>query len=151
MDAIRRFVAPLVLAAVLSGACTGNDGGNPDAGDDTTPPSTPASESPSPVIPSGSGEYVYENMGLVATLDLDDGTGTLEIENGTGRELPEPDFYILDARDGHRVEGTVTSPTPIGNGETATFDVSFEGIEVRNIGLVILLLGPDNFGAFVPQ
>jgi hypothetical protein len=150
MTAIRRFGTPLVAALLLLGACTGNDN-DPNRDGGTTPPATPPSESPSSVIPTGSGEFVYENMGLVARLDLDDGTGTLEIENGTGRELPEPDFYILDARDGHRVEGTVQSPAAISDGETATFDVTFEGIQVHNIGLVILLLGADNYGAFVPQ
>jgi hypothetical protein len=49
------------------------------------------------------------------------------------------------------VEGTVQSPAAISDGETATFDVTFEGIQVHNIGLVILLLGADNYGAFVPQ
>lgn len=151
MDAIRRFAAPVIALVLLLGACTDNDDGDRNGSPRTTPPSSPPSESPSAVIPTGSGEFLYENMGLVARLDLDDGTGTLEVENGTGRELPEPDFYILDARDGHRVEGTVESPAPISDGESATFDVTFEGIEVRNIGLVVLLLGPDNYGAFVPQ
>jgi hypothetical protein len=154
MDPIRRFAAPLVVVAVLSGAsgaCTPNDEGNASENGGTTPPPTAASGSPTAVLPTGSGVYVYENLGLVATLDLGDGTGTLEIENGTGHDLPEPDFYILDARDGHRVEGTVEAPADIPDGESATFDVRFEGIEVRNIGLVILLLGPDNYGAFVPQ
>jgi hypothetical protein len=151
MDAIRRFAVPAAVAVLLSGACTPNEGGSSDGSGTTTPPATSSSQSPTPVVPTSSGEYVYENMDLIATLDLDAGTGTLEIENGTGRELPEPGFYILDARDGHRVEGTVESPAPIADGDTSTFDVTFEGIEVRNIGLVVLLLGPDNYGAFVPQ
>lgn len=150
MDAVRRFAVPVTLVVVLLGACTPNEDGNTDGATATTP-ATASSESPTPVIPTGSGEYRYENMGLVATLDLDEGTGTLEIENRTGRDLPEPHFYILDGRDGHRVEGEVEAPAPIPDGETATFDVGFEGIEVHNIGLVVLLLGTDNYGAFVPQ
>jgi hypothetical protein len=38
---------------------------------------------------------------------------------------------------------------PVPAGQTATFDAAFEGVEVRNIGLLILLFGRDNYGAFV--
>ena len=34
-------------------------------------------------------------------------------------------------------------------GETATFDVRLDGITVDDIGLLVLLFGADNYGAFV--
>jgi len=93
--------------------------------------------------------YRYVNAGLTATLDLE--AGTLEIVNETGRDLPEPDFYVLDARDGTQTDGKVDAPTGVPSGETKTFDVSLNGIAVEDIGLAVLLIGPDNYGAFVPQ
>jgi hypothetical protein len=95
--------------------------------------------------------YRYANAGLVATLVLEGQRGTLEIDNGTGRELPDPGFYILDARDGHRIDARVEGAAPVPDGERKDFTVSFTGIEDRNIGLVVLLMGPDNYGAFVEQ
>jgi len=95
--------------------------------------------------------YVYANAGVVATLQLEDGAGTLEVVNRTGTELPRPDFYILDARDATRVEGTVKGAAPIPNGGTRTFGVSFPPMELKNIGLVVLLMGSDNYGAFTPR
>jgi hypothetical protein len=93
--------------------------------------------------------YVYQNAGLTATLDLEAGGGTLEIANETGRELAVPRFYLLDARDGRRVDGVVERATSTPDGTTSSFDVTFSGLEVRNIGLAVLLIGQDNYGAFV--
>ena len=84
-------------------------------------------------------------------MSLDGDSGTLAIENDTGRELPPPGFYILDARTGHRVGGEVKDPTSIPNGETKTFKISFGGLAIKDIGLVILLVGHDNYGAFARQ
>jgi hypothetical protein len=95
--------------------------------------------------------FVYQNAGLVATLHLAGSKGTLEIDNKTGRELPPPAFYLLDARDGHRVDGTVAAPQPTPNDADATFDVTFSGLQAWNIGLAVLVMGSDNFGAFVRQ
>jgi hypothetical protein len=83
------------------------------------------------------------------TIEIDGTQGTMEVDNGTDRELPEPDFYILDARDGHEIEGEVTSPAPVAAGGSETFAVSFEGIEVAEIGAIALLFGADNYGLFV--
>ncbi|MGZ4137804.1 MAG: hypothetical protein ACXVPX_09575, partial [Actinomycetota bacterium] len=58
---------------------------------------------------------------------------------------------LLDARDGHRIDGTVTDPTPTPNDATTTFDVTFSGLQVWNVGLAVLVMGSDNFGAFVRQ
>jgi hypothetical protein len=95
--------------------------------------------------------YLYTNPGLVATMRLDGDSGTLTIENDTGAELPSPGFYILDAGTGDRVVGQVKDPTVIPIGETRTFRVSFSGLGIREIGLVILVIGHDNDGAFARQ
>jgi hypothetical protein len=142
-----RFVVPVVVLAALA-ACTG-DGGD---GATSTPPT---STSPTPVVsvsvPPGEGVYVYQNGGLTATLELGAGTGTLRIANGTGRELAPPSFYLLDARDGRRVPGTVENAGPTPDGASTDFGVTFSGLEVKNIGLAVLLIGSDNYGAFVKQ
>ena len=145
-----RTAAVLLVAVVLAAACSSG-------GSEPGPTGTNGSggESPTPVQtatgPPGTAVYRYANAGLVATIRLDGEAGTLEIENGTGRELPPPDFYILDARDGSRVKGEVRDPTSIPDGQTMTFGVSFSGLEIDDIGLVILMMGRDNYGAFVRQ
>lgn len=156
----RRSAALIFAAAVAFVGCTGGgtDGSAGPTGGTGGTGGTGATGAtgetgPSPAVtftgPPGTGVYEYANAGLKVTLEIDRNEGTLTIENGTGRELPEPDFYILDARDGSRIEGEVLDPAPIPAGQTATYDAAFRGIEVRNIGLVILLLGEDNYGAFV--
>lgn len=147
-------IAALAFALVLTlAACT--DGGDDAEGATAATAGTGATgvTGPTPVEtftgPPGTAVYSYANAGLKATLDVEGDDGVLEVENATGRELPDPGFYILDARDGSRVEGEVSEAGSIPDGETSEFDVSFAGIEVRNIGLVFLLLGEDNYGAFV--
>ena len=144
-----------VMAAMLATSCTkgtdtearassttGNGTGN--ASETVTPEATATG-------PPGTAVYRYTNPGLLATMSLDGDSGTLAIENDTGRELPPPGFYILDARTGHRVGGEVKDPTVIPNGEAKTFRVSFSGLGIKDIGLVILLVGHDNYGAFARQ
>ena len=147
---VARTAAVLLVAVVFAAACSSS--GNEPGPSDTTGTDE---GNPTPVQtatgPPGTAVYRYVNAGLVATMRLDGEAGTLEIENRTGRELPPPDFYILDARDGSRVKGEVADTTSIPDGQTMTFDVSFSGLEIDDIGLVILLMGRDNYGAFVRQ
>jgi hypothetical protein len=150
MHAIRRLLAPMAVLGVLAAGCTGSA----DAGDGGSERPSAAVSEPSVASTSvapGTGVYVYQNAGLTATLELAAGAGTLEIDNKTGRELAPPSFYLLDARDGRRVDGVVDATAATPNETTATFDVAFSGLEVRNIGLAVLLIGQDNYGAFVRQ
>ena len=150
MKTTGRLVAlALVLALALAG-CTGDDGGK-DGGDATGPSGGTGGTGPTGTIsvPPGSSVYRYANAGLVVILDLDD--ATLEVQNQTGRELAKPDFYVLDARDGTEVDGKVEDATDVPAGETVTFAVALGGIDTDNIGLVVLLMGKDNYGAFVQQ
>jgi hypothetical protein len=144
----RRRALALVLLVLTLSACTsdGKDGGR------TTGPSGQTGVSgPTGTIsvPPGSNVYRYVNAGLVAILDLD--SDTLEIQNRTGRELARPAFYVLDARDGTEVDGRVESSAVVPDGQTETFDVTLSGIEPKNIGIAVLLMGKDNYGAFVRQ
>jgi hypothetical protein len=150
---IRRSIAFAFCIALLPSACTGDDGGSNRNGatGEPTGGTGVTNDGPTPVE-SGSataGTYEYVNAGLHVTITIDGNEGRMEVENGTDRELPRPDFYILNARDGTEISGDVADPAPIPAGETVTFDVAFEGVEVRDIGLLILLFGSDNYGASV--
>lgn len=148
MGTIRGFAALLVLVAVLAAGCT-SDGD--DGGPSSKPP--PATDSPTEAPPTAvKGEYSYSNAGLNASVRFEpSGGATLEIDNGTGRTLPKPGLYVENASTGKEIDGKVVSSAAIPDGKTSTFDVTFPP-EVRpdTIGLLILLLGTDNYGAFVP-
>ncbi len=146
-----RSVALAVICLLLLSGCTGDDD---DAGTTTgTGPTAVTGDDggPTPVTggPGDRGTYEYENAGLRVVMQIEGMEGTLEVDNGTGRTLAKPDFYILGALDRTRVEGDVAAPAAIPTGETATFDVAFEGIRVRDIGAIALLFGGDNYGLFV--
>jgi hypothetical protein len=142
----------IVVAGTVAASCTSTDEEPRASG---TTGSGSGSETVTPEAtgtgPPGTAVYRYANPGLLATMSLDGDSGTLAIENDTGRELPPPGFYILDARTGDRVGGEVKDPTSIPNGETKTFKISFGGLAIKDIGLVILLVGHDNYGAFARQ
>jgi hypothetical protein len=148
----RSFAFALGITLLLSGCTGGDDGSNGNGATGRPTGGTGVTNAGPTPVESGSataGTYEYVNAGLHVTITIEGNDGTMEVENGTDRELPRPDFYILDARDGTEVPGDVSDPAPISAGETVTFDVAFEGVEVRNIGLLILLFGRDNYGASV--
>jgi len=141
-------VVVLLLLAIALGACTGDDG-------DATAPSgpSPTSDVPTPAQTftgaPGTAVYEYANEGLVVTLELDGSEGSLEVDNGSTNDLDPPDVYVEDAVDGHEVDGEVVNSAPVAAGERATFDVTLDGVTVDDIGLLVLLFGADNYGAFV--
>ena len=47
------------------------------------------------------------------------------------------------------VDGTVLDAAPVAAGDTASFDVRLDDLTVDDIGLLVLLFGADNYGAFV--
>jgi hypothetical protein len=142
-----RLVALLCLAIAL-GACTRGDGGSTGA-----PGASTISEVPTPAQTftgaPGTATYEYANEGLVVTVGLDGSDGTLEVENDSEHDLGPPGLYVEDAVDGHEIDGEVADSAPVAAGETATFDVRLDGITVDDIGLLVLLFGADNYGAFV--
>jgi len=146
MKATGRVVALLLLAIALA-ACTGDDG-------DTAPSGpSPTSDVPTPAQTftgaPGTAVYEYANEGLLVTLELDGSDGTLEVDNGSANDLDAPGVYVKDAVDGHEIDGEVIAGTPVAAGERATFDVTLDGITVDDIGLLVLLFGADDYGAFV--
>ncbi len=146
----RALVASLIVGTLVAGACTKN-GSEPKA----TGTGGSGGGSPTPVQtatgPPGTAVYRYANVGLVATMSLNGDSGTLSIQNGTGRDLPAPGFYLLEARDGKRMNGEVKGAAPVPTGATESFHVSIPKLNIDDIGLVILLMGHDNYGAFARQ
>ena len=142
-----RLVAPLCLAIAL-GACTGGDGGSSAA----TGPST-SREVPTPAQTftgaPGTATFEYANEGLLVMVDLDASDGTLDVENDSEHDLGPPGLYVEDAVDGHEIDGVVVDSAPVAAGESATFHVRLDDITVDDIGLLVLLFGSDNYGAFV--
>jgi len=141
-------VVVLLLLAIALGACTGDDG-------DATAPSGPSSTSDVPTPAQtftgapGTAVYEYANEGLLVTLELDGSEGTLQVDNGSANDLDAPGVYVKDAVDGHEIDGEVVNSAPVAAGERATFDVTLDGITVDDIGLLVLLFGADDYGAFV--
>ena len=97
----------------------------------------------------GTAVYEYANEGLLVTLELDGSEGTLEVDNGSANDLDAPGVYVKDAVDGHEIDGEVLASAPVAAGERATFDVTLDGVTVDDIGLLVLLFGADDYGAFV--
>jgi hypothetical protein len=141
-----------LCVAIALGACTGGDGVGDGGATGSTGPST-TSEAPTPAqsftgVP-GTATYEYANEGLLVTVDLDGSDGTLEVENDSEHDLDPPGLYVEDAVDGHEIDGEVVDSAPVAAGESATFDVTLDDITVDDIGLLVLLFGADNYGAFV--
>jgi hypothetical protein len=142
-----RLVALLCLAIALGG-CTGGDGGSTGSTGRTTTTVVPTPAQTFTGAP-GTATYEYANEGLLVTVHLDGSDGTLEVENDSEHDLGPPGLYVEDAVDGHEIDGEVVNSAAVAAGETATFDVRLDGITVDDIGLLVLLFGDDNYGAFV--
>ena len=96
------------------------------------------------------GEFQYQNAGLDVTLELKTNIGTMVVKNGTGHDLAKPDMYVFLAT-GKRVDGKVTNAAAVPDGASQTFKVEFPPeVTDKTVGLVILLFGSDNYGAFAP-
>ena len=75
----------------------------------------------------------------------------MEVDNGSGYELGKPDLYVLDGVTTKTFDGKVIDAKPIADGATGDFQVSFPTeVTPKSLGLVILLFGSDNYGAFAP-
>lgn len=149
MSSLRRFVAPAILLVVLGAACTGD-------GSDVTPTdsgSQSASGQPTDVAPPSftPGQFKYQNAGLQVDLHLESNTGTMDVDNGSGYALGKPDLYVLDGLTGKHIDGKVLDAQPVADGAQASFQVQFPSeVTPKSLGLVILLFGSDNYGAFAP-
>jgi hypothetical protein len=152
-----RSLAFALAAAMLFAACTGDDG-TPGAsgatkGGGTAGTGATGETAVAPVGVTGASAtratYEYRNAGLDVTMRIDGERGTLEVDNGTDHEVGRPGFYILDARTGAQTDGRVEGGAALPAGGSGTYDVALDGVAIRDIGLLVLLLGRDNYGAFV--
>ena len=148
MQSTGRFVALALASALLLGACTG---GGPSGGTGATSTTGSQDTGPTPAqsFTPGAGTFTYENAGLKVTVDIQGETGTMTVDNGTDHDLEKPGLYVLDAADGHQIDVEVQQGAPIAAGDSATFDVALGQVDVDAIGLLVLLFGKDNYGAFV--
>jgi hypothetical protein len=138
MRTLRAITTALWLALLLSGgaACTSSNG--------------EASVSPSPTLEVAPGAFVYRTKGIEATFELRGDAGTLSVFNGTGFSFDDPGVYLLDARDGSRIDAQVTDPAPVPDGQTGEFEVTIPGAPgAKHVGLIVLLAGDADLGAFV--
>jgi len=146
MRTLRRFVAPVGLLLLLAG-CTGDGSSAVSTGTPTS--SQTATETAPPSFTPG--EFRYQNAGLDVNLNLQGNTGTMDVDNQSGYALGKPDVYVLDGLTGKHIDGKVVDAQPIDEGATASFQVQFPPeVTPKSLGLVILLFGSDNYGAFAP-
>jgi hypothetical protein len=147
MKPTRVLLPAFLVFAIVLAAC--DSGGEPS----NTPSKTTSAVVPTPAETftgaPGTATYEYANEGLVVTLTLDGSDGTLDVENDSDNDLEAPGLYVLDAVDGHEVDGTVLDAAPVAAGDTASFNVRLDDLTVDDIGLLVLLFGADNYGAFV--
>ena len=139
-----RLAVAFALVVVSLAACTGD--GDPPAAAGESPKT-----SPPPVTSADS--YVFTDAADIEarlTLDGEGEVAALTIENDTGDALPAPGVYVLDARDGSRIDWSVLGARPAPEGESE-WQVERPPVpESRHIGLVVMLFGGEDYGAFVP-
>jgi hypothetical protein len=144
-----RVVLPALLVLALVLAACDSGGGEPS----NTKVATTSEDVPTPAETftgaPGTATYEYANEGLLVTVKLDGSDGTMDVKNNSGNDLGAPGLYVLDAADGHEVDGTVVDAAPVAAGDSASFDVKLDDLTVDDIGLLVLLFGADNYGAFV--
>jgi hypothetical protein len=141
-------VAAALLTLALAAACTSEAAPpGPTSGGEGSPQT-----SPPPVTSADS--YVYTDAAGIegeVRLDASSTAATLTIRNDTGDVLPKPGVYVLDARDGSRSDWRVVAAKPVPDGGSAEFAIERTPVpEAKHIGLVVLLLGGEDYGAFVP-
>ena len=148
MKPTRVLLPALLVFAVVLAAC---DGGGNAASNTKTATTSAVVPTPAETFTGapGTATYEYANEGLVVTVKLDGNTGTMDVENDSDNDLEAPGLYVRDAVDGHKVDGTVLDAAPVAAGDTASFDVQLDDLTVDEIGLLVLLFGADNYGAFV--
>ena len=146
-----RRTAAACLALALTGALAAGCTDDAESPPQDTPVESPDATETEDVQQAIKGKYLYQNAGLRATAEFEGSSGELVIVNRTGRELPEPFLYVREAENGARVDGTMdgSSPIPDGNNDRFRFEFPPE-ITPQTIGLLFLVLGEDDYGAFIP-
>ena len=139
----------LSVIAMSAAGCTGNGGTKPSAAPGTTsPPAGPVTSNTRVVFKEGEYRYTFDN--IVASLTLHGSNGTLRVQNGSGADVGAPGLYVITGDD-KRYDGQIAGAAPIPNAGDVTVDVTFPPqVTAKTVGLVVLLLGPDNMGALAP-
>jgi hypothetical protein len=139
-----RALAGLVAATLVSAGCTSDRG--------SEEPPTPSSVTLSPPPTVSSTAYVFtDEIGIEAHLTVRERGAVLRISNRTDASLPAPGIYVLDARDGTRADWTVVDAARIRAGSTEEFVVRrLPTPPADQIGLIAMLFGGEDLGAFVP-
>jgi hypothetical protein len=148
MRSLGRLAVPIALVGLLATGCTGGDGSTVASG--STPASTSASQSSGPVTITP-GHFRYSNAGLTVTLELKESTGTMEVDNGSGHDLGKPRLVIVDGVTTKQWDDRIAGAEPIPDGQQATFQIQLPaGVTAKSLGLINLIFGSDNYGAFAP-
>ncbi len=136
----------LALPVLLAFPACDRDGGN---GADGSP--TPSvSTSPAPTLSAEGFSYTSKD-GIRALARFRGDRGTLEVTNATGAEIAAPGVYLLHATTGEVVETEVAPLRPVADGTDRTFRVILSrAMPPGTIGLVVLTVGGDDLGAFLP-
>lgn len=139
----RTILRASILAGLLTvalAACTG---------DEAPPPEESPTTSPPPVTSADS--YVFTDAaGIEARIAIEVEGAVLTVTNDTGGALPRAGVYVLDARDGSRIDWTVLEARAVPEGESE-WQVERPAVpEAKHIGLVVMLFGGEDYGAFVP-
>ncbi len=141
----RSLAALLLVLALVGAACTGDDPSpSPSDPTDTGSP-LPTEDVPVDFVP---GEWTYENNGVTVAFSWE--SGTLSVENGSGAELGPPGLYVVSQTQ-DRSDAEVAETAPIPDGEAAELVATFpEDLSLKDVGLVVLLFGDQNWGALSP-
>jgi hypothetical protein len=139
----------LSIIVITAAGCTGSGGTTPSAGPgSTSSPGGPLTSNTHVVFKEG--EYHYTFNSILASLILHGSDGTLRVQNGSGAEVGAPGLYVITGDD-KRYDGQITGAAPIPNAGDVTLEVTFPTqVTAKTVGLVVLLLGPDNMGALAP-
>lgn len=140
-----------LAAALLLPACERADElSSPDGAVSSTPPASTPSTSPSPTF-SAEGYLFTSEEGIRALASFRGTRGRLEVRNTTGRLLGAPGLYLLHARTGEVIAADVSPRRSVPEGATRRFTVALTRDPGPNgIGLVVLTLGGEDHGAFLP-
>jgi len=139
---MRRLFALLVVAVLMTSACTKEKGGST-----PTPGSSGVSSTASPLE---KGTYGWNAYGIDALLAPGADTWTLEIKNTSGQKVGAPGIYALKSDTGEKVEATVEGAVSLADGESATLNVTWptDFSAHENAGMIMLLIGSDLYGGF---
>jgi hypothetical protein len=140
----------LVALAIGAVACTGGTSSRDTTSSVPTVGGTapPTSNVDVKLVP---GVWTYELRGLKATFTWKDGPPTLAVDNRTGIDVGAPAVYVV-TQDQKHVDGSLDGSAPLADGASGTYTVTFPADLTRDdVGLVVLELGDENWGALAPK